>query len=166
MSVCVLLLFCIPFQTLLHAGPRQRHSPRAQFRHIPDPVRLEGSVLACPPPLRHTSKPPEQVAADGAWGDRSQHWEIRLHTRIHSKKPFEFPKHVRRFLQWRSAWNRASSSWNVPGSVWSCCRQGSGTESSVRGRGRCSSSCLSAGDRTSGTDQCVGVGTRRFACTQ
>ena len=62
-----------------------------------------------------------------------------------------------------------------------CCRQGSGTENSVRGRGgrgrsevrealgrggccRCSSSCLSTGDRTSGTDQCVGVRTRRSAC--
>ena len=32
-------------------------SPRAQFRHVPDPVQL------VPPPLRHTSKPPEQVAA-------------------------------------------------------------------------------------------------------
>ena len=37
---------------------------RNPLRHIPDPVRLEGQSAGVPPPLRHTSKPPEQVAAD------------------------------------------------------------------------------------------------------
>ena len=161
------------------------------FFHIPDPVRLEGSVPAChhlfvTRESRQSKWPPMAVveierlkAAIAALGDSTAYANplkeaLRVGQPRASIRPVEERvESCKLFLERaRKRVERAQAFVD----------RGSGTESSVRGRGgrgrsevretlgrgghcRCSYSCLSAGDRTSGTDQCVCVGTRRSACS-
>ena len=96
----------------LRNGPRQSHSPRAQsLRH----VQLEGSLSTCRHCITRASRqskwPQMRLGRLRGRRERSQHWEIRRRTRIHSRKQFELPKHMFRCVQWRSRF-----SWNEPGS--------------------------------------------------
>ena len=123
-------------------------------RHSITPqARTDGRRAVCRRTTSVTCKPPEQ-------------WQRRGREIEKSRKPFELPKCVLQCVQCRRVWNHSSFSQNVPRKrveqaqvvVDRACEQTVLCESEPR-----TVLCLSAGDRISGEDQRIGVGTRHVA---